>query len=191
LTGGKLKNINQLSLAHNGTPEIVPMFVINELTMLSKKCSICGNDARSIFFLSSAQVVDGYFVHFVAPENLPPMPKHVVFVLDTSGSMEGKKMLQMQSAMKTILAELREGEDFMTIVSFSDKHSTWDWNGSVVVPVNKETAEGAGKHVEALTAEGKKQGLFLFRIYFAFQTKQELNSSVTSCDKARRGGKIH
>jgi len=26
------------------------------------------------------QVVDGYFVHFVAPENLPPMAKHVIFV---------------------------------------------------------------------------------------------------------------
>jgi hypothetical protein len=31
------------------------------------------------------QVLDGYFVHFVAPENLPPMSKHVVFILDTSG----------------------------------------------------------------------------------------------------------
>ena len=31
------------------------------------------------------QLMEGYFVHFVAPENLPPMPKHVVFVLDTSG----------------------------------------------------------------------------------------------------------
>ena len=31
------------------------------------------------------QLLDGYFVHFVAPENLPPMAKHVIFVLDTSG----------------------------------------------------------------------------------------------------------
>jgi len=30
-------------------------------------------------------VFQGYFVHFVAPDQLPPMPKHVVFVLDTSG----------------------------------------------------------------------------------------------------------
>ena len=36
------------------------------------------------------QVVDGYFVHFVAPENLPPMAKHVIFVLDVSGSMEAQ-----------------------------------------------------------------------------------------------------
>ena len=31
--------------------------------------------------------MEGYFVHFIAPENLPPMPKHVVFVLDTSGRL--------------------------------------------------------------------------------------------------------
>ena len=33
------------------------------------------------------QLMEGYFVHFIAPENLPPMPKHVVFVLDTSGRL--------------------------------------------------------------------------------------------------------
>ena len=36
------------------------------------------------------QLMDGYFVHFVAPENLPPMPKHVIFVLDTSGRCENR-----------------------------------------------------------------------------------------------------
>ena len=35
--------------------------------------------------------MDGYFVHFVAPENLPPMPKHVIFVLDTSGRCDYDK----------------------------------------------------------------------------------------------------
>ena len=34
---------------------------------------------------SEIQVVDGYFAHFVAPEDLPPMAKHVIFVFDTSG----------------------------------------------------------------------------------------------------------
>ena len=35
------------------------------------------------------KVIDGYFVHFYAPSTLPILPKHVVFVLDTSGSMAG------------------------------------------------------------------------------------------------------
>ena len=37
------------------------------------------------------QVVDGYFVHFFAPNNLPHLFKHVYFVLDVSGSMYGKR----------------------------------------------------------------------------------------------------
>ena len=41
------------------------------------------------------QLIDGYFAHFLAPENLPAMAKHVVFVLDTSGSMSGKKLEQV------------------------------------------------------------------------------------------------
>ena len=37
------------------------------------------------------QLLDGYFVHFTAPENLTPIPIHVVFVLDTSGSMRHRQ----------------------------------------------------------------------------------------------------
>jgi len=70
------------------------------------------------------QLLDGYFAHFVAPENLPPMAKHVVFVLDVSGSMEGKKMVQMKSAMITILSELRP-IDFFSVLQFSDDVTEW------------------------------------------------------------------
>ena len=31
------------------------------------------------------QVVNGYFVHFFAPQSSPTLLKHVIFVLDTSG----------------------------------------------------------------------------------------------------------
>ena len=34
------------------------------------------------------QLMEGYFVHYIGPSNLPPMPKHVIFVLDTSGRWE-------------------------------------------------------------------------------------------------------
>ena len=37
------------------------------------------------------QVVDGYFVHFFAPRDLPHLFKHVYFILDVSGSMSGKQ----------------------------------------------------------------------------------------------------
>ncbi|XP_023955029.2 inter-alpha-trypsin inhibitor heavy chain H4 isoform X2 [Bicyclus anynana] len=63
-------------------------------------------------------VNDGYFVHFLAPTSLPPLSKHVVFVLDTSGSMEGRKLEQMRKAMDTILSDLNP-YDYFSIVEFS------------------------------------------------------------------------
>ncbi|KAJ8734913.1 hypothetical protein PYW08_014163 [Mythimna loreyi] len=63
-------------------------------------------------------VNDGYFVHFFAPTELPPLSKFVVFVLDTSGSMMERKITQLREAMQTILSELNEG-DYFSIVEFA------------------------------------------------------------------------
>ena len=63
-------------------------------------------------------MVDGYFVHFFAPTTLPSLPKHVIFVLDTSGSMAGKRIEQTKQAMNSILDQLRDG-DLFSVVEFS------------------------------------------------------------------------
>ena len=80
--------------------------------------------------------MEEYFVHFIAPEDLPPMPKHVVFVLDTSGrlvwvnlgpficlifyfSMRHRKMQQTIAAMVTILGEMRSKDYIGCNVCFS------------------------------------------------------------------------
>lgn len=60
---------------------------------------------------------DGYFVHFFAPSELEPLPKHIVFVLDRSTSMEGQKIEQLRDAMLKILDELHEN-DLFSIVTF-------------------------------------------------------------------------
>ncbi|XP_045542350.1 inter-alpha-trypsin inhibitor heavy chain H4 isoform X3 [Papilio machaon] len=62
-------------------------------------------------------VNNGYFVHFFAPSELSPLSKHVVFVLDISGSMSGRKIEQLIEAMQTILGELNKGDVF-NIVQF-------------------------------------------------------------------------
>jgi len=62
--------------------------------------------------------MEGYFVHFFAPEDLPPLRKHVVFVLDISGSMWGRKMEQLKDSQKKILDDL-SSEDFFNIITFS------------------------------------------------------------------------
>ncbi|XP_052747413.1 inter-alpha-trypsin inhibitor heavy chain H4 isoform X2 [Bicyclus anynana] len=63
-------------------------------------------------------VNDGYFVHFFAPSSLPPLRKHVVFVLDTSASMGGIKIKQLKKAMNAILSELNP-KDYISIIDFN------------------------------------------------------------------------
>ncbi len=43
------------------------------------------------------EVVNGYFVHYLAPEQgFPDVDKHIVFVLDKSGSMARTKIRQLK-----------------------------------------------------------------------------------------------
>lgn len=41
-------------------------------------------------------MVNGYFVHFIAPDVKKHIPKDILFILDVSGSMDGTKMYQMK-----------------------------------------------------------------------------------------------
>jgi hypothetical protein len=74
---------------------------------------------------NEVQVIDGYFVHYFTPENLPTLPKHVIFVLDVSGSMSGEKINQLKDAMFTILDDMTD-KDFFNIITFSTGVSQWD-----------------------------------------------------------------
>ncbi|XP_076449000.1 inter-alpha-trypsin inhibitor heavy chain H3-like isoform X2 [Babylonia areolata] len=70
-------------------------------------------------------VVDGYFVHFfLPPDDLPPLPLDIVFVLDISGSMAGHKMQQLKDAMRIILDDLRETDRF-NILLFDGSVQVW------------------------------------------------------------------
>ena len=100
------------------------------------------------------QLLEGYFVHFTAPDNLIPMPKHVVFVLDTSGSMKHRKMKQTISAMVTILGEMRS-QDYLTIVSFSSNVTVWNTMNTNILESSPANISRAIKYVESLEAGGE------------------------------------
>ena len=100
------------------------------------------------------QLLEGYFVHFTAPENLTPIPKHVVFVLDTSGSMRHRKMHQTIAAMVTILGEMR-AEDHLTIVSFATNVTVWDTEAGNIVQATPANIRAAITYVEQLEAAGE------------------------------------
>jgi hypothetical protein len=74
---------------------------------------------------SEVQVIDGYFVHYFVPGNLETLPKHAIFVLDVSGSMDGEKIEQLKDSMFTVLDDMTES-DYFNIITFSDGVSHWD-----------------------------------------------------------------
>ncbi|XP_078092042.1 inter-alpha-trypsin inhibitor heavy chain H5 [Mustelus asterias] len=97
------------------------------------------------------QVQNGYFVHYFAPKDLPPVPKNVVFVIDTSGSMAGRKLKQTKDALFTILNDLRPTDHF-NIINFSSRIKVWQ--SGKLVPVIWETIRDAKKYIYAMSPTG-------------------------------------
>merc|ERR1719225_2222096 len=107
---------------------------------------------------SEVQVIDGYFVHYFVPSNLPTLPKHLVFVLDTSGSMSGEKIEQLKDAMFTVLEDLTES-DFFNIIEFNSEIKHWSGQefgdtNTEFYPATEENKNKAIKSVIELSAGG-------------------------------------
>ncbi|KAL2761504.1 inter-alpha-trypsin inhibitor heavy chain H2 precursor, partial [Daubentonia madagascariensis] len=96
------------------------------------------------------EVFNGYFVHFFAPENLDPIPKNILFVIDVSGSMWGIKMKQTVEAMKTILEDLR-AEDQFSVIDFNQNVRTWR---NDLVSATKTQVEDAKRYIEKIQPSG-------------------------------------
>uniref|UniRef100_A0A8C4ML34 Inter-alpha-trypsin inhibitor heavy chain 2 n=1 Tax=Equus asinus TaxID=9793 RepID=A0A8C4ML34_EQUAS len=96
------------------------------------------------------EVFNGYFVHFFAPDNMDPIPKNILFVIDVSGSMWGIKMKQTVEAMKTILDDLRT-EDQFSVVDFN--HNVRTWRNDLVSATTTQVAD-AKKYIEKIQPSG-------------------------------------
>ncbi|KAL4601560.1 Inter-alpha-trypsin inhibitor heavy chain H3-like [Arapaima gigas] len=70
------------------------------------------------------QISHGYFVHYFAPTDLVRMPKNVVFIIDQSGSMHGRKIEQTRQALLKILGDIAE-EDHFALITFDDRVQPW------------------------------------------------------------------
>ncbi|XP_077385541.1 inter-alpha-trypsin inhibitor heavy chain H4-like isoform X4 [Festucalex cinctus] len=100
-----------------------------------KTCDSCGEDGMNgdliIVYdvnrdrsLGDIKTSSGYFVHHFAPSELQRIPKNVVFVIDKSGSMHGKKIEQTRTALIHILNDLAE-DDFFGLITFDSSVSYW------------------------------------------------------------------
>ncbi|KAM9813385.1 inter-alpha-trypsin inhibitor heavy chain H3-like [Neosynchiropus ocellatus] len=105
------------------------------------------NRAKS---LGDIQIINGYFVHFFAPQDVPAIPKNVVFVIDRSGSMSGIKMVQTREAMLAILDDLHE-DDHFGIVQFDDTLIRWRESLS---KATKDNVTEAKTYVRTIQASG-------------------------------------
>ncbi|KAM6985649.1 inter-alpha-trypsin inhibitor heavy chain H5 [Aplochiton taeniatus] len=101
--------------------------------------------------IGDIQVLNGHFVHYFAPKDLPAVPKNVVFVIDTSASMLGTKIRQTKEALFTILQDLRPGDHF-NFVSFSSRIKVWQPRR--LVPVTPLNVRDAKKFIYTLAPTG-------------------------------------
>lgn len=108
-------------------------------------------DVQRDMGIGDVQVLNGHFVHYFAPKDLPAVPKNVVFVIDTSASMLGTKIRQTKEALFTILKDLRPGDRF-NFISFSNRIKVWQPNR--LVPVTPLNIRDAKKFIYMLIPTG-------------------------------------
>ncbi|XP_008167801.2 inter-alpha-trypsin inhibitor heavy chain H2 [Chrysemys picta bellii] len=126
-----------------------------------RKCPTCSTTAVDGNFVvtydvhretkaGELEIFNGYFIHYFAPDNLDPLPKNILFVIDVSGSMWGLKMKQTVEAMKTILGDLRS-DDHFSIVDFN--HNVRTWRDDLVAATAPQK-EDAKKYIQEIHPNG-------------------------------------
>lgn len=97
---------------------------------------------------------DGYFMLLVSPRaelsKTQQVPRDMVFVLDTSGSMRGKRMVQARQALKQCLSNLAE-QDRFSIINFATTVNRYSDNLQTASTGNVTAAQ---KWVDSLEATG-------------------------------------
>ncbi len=97
---------------------------------------------------------DGFFVLMLAPKadvkDSEIVPKDVVFILDSSGSMDGGKMEKAKEAMRFVIGTLRP-QDRFSVIRFSTGVETWSTG---LVDASKDEIEKARKFVAGIEAAG-------------------------------------
>ncbi|NXX73435.1 ITIH4 inhibitor, partial [Urocolius indicus] len=96
------------------------------------------------------QIVNGYFVHYFAPDEMPVFPKNIIFVIDRSGSMAGRKIEQTRDALSKILQDLRP-QDHFGLITFNSK--VMEWKSSLLKATAENVASASG-FVQTLSASG-------------------------------------
>jgi Ca-activated chloride channel family protein len=97
---------------------------------------------------------DGYFMLLAAPrygaERAKVIPKNIILVLDSSGSMRGNKIRQVKAAARFIVEHLGP-DDLFSLIDFDDSVTPFTKN---LVPANREQIDRALKFIDAMADTG-------------------------------------
>ncbi|XP_017579990.2 inter-alpha-trypsin inhibitor heavy chain H3-like isoform X1 [Pygocentrus nattereri] len=123
------------------------------------KCDVCGENGLNGDLLiiydverpkpsGELKASDGYFVHYFAPTDVQRIPKNVVFVIDRSGSMSGRKIEQTRLAMLKILGDLAE-DDYFGLIIFDRQVEVWKRKLRQATEMNLELAKDFVRMIQA------------------------------------------
>lgn len=95
----------------------------------------------------------GYFMLLASPkvtEDIKPLPKQIVFVIDRTGSMSGEKIEQAKKALKYCIHQLKPSDRFNVIMFNEDT----EWFKTGLTLATRENIAAAVKMVDGIDARG-------------------------------------
>ncbi|KAM9132701.1 inter-alpha-trypsin inhibitor heavy chain H4-like [Pangshura tecta] len=107
-------------------------------------------DVKRSVSAGDIQIINGYFVHYFSPSEMPTFPKNVIFVVDQSGSMSGRKIEQTRDALLKILEDLRP-EDHFSLITFNSLVTEWK---NTLLQATGQNVESAKRYVKTVMARG-------------------------------------
>lgn len=131
------------------------------LSSLKEEVDSKGRKVKSIRFTYSYEggeepfsvITDDYFALFVTPEQFDlKHRKHIIFVLDVSGSMSGSGIDLTKKAMLDVIGTLSD-DTYFNIVTFDSYATHWPANKQAVKAEKKKKIQ-AEAHIKSLRARG-------------------------------------
>lgn len=111
-------------------------------------------DDIGLSFMNWSDVEDNYFLFLASPSFVSPkakvINKNIMFVLDSSGSMSGKKIVQAKEAARFVINHLDPG-DMFSLIDFDDGV---DFFSQKMVEASQENIEKALRFVENIEDSG-------------------------------------
>lgn len=105
-------------------------------------------------FMSGSDEKDNYFLFMASPSFVSPkakvINKDIMFVLDSSGSMSGKKIVQAKEAARFVFNHLDQGDKF-SLIDFDDGV---DFFSREMVSASQDNIEGALRFIDDIEDSG-------------------------------------